>query len=472
MGFENSLWHDTADDDFAPRPPLPGDIEADVVIVGAGYTGLWTAYYLQALNRRLRIAVVEREIAGFGASGRNGGWCSALFPPTSSGIARRHGRDAAVAVRRAMHESLVEVGRVARAEGIEAHYARGGTVSLARNDAQLTRARTLVDDERRLTGNVERLELLSKQEAEAVAHATRVLGATYTPHCAVVHPLRLVRGLASCVEARGVSIFEGTTALALNPGAVITDRGTVRAEVVVRATEGYTASLRGQRRRLVPLYSLMIATEPLPVEVWAQIGLARRETFADLRHMRIYGQRTADDRLAFGGRGAPYHFGSRTRPDFDTNGRVHSALRNVLVDLFPVVRNHRITHEWGGALGVPRDWHASVGLDRRRGLAWAGGYVGDGVATSNLAGRTLAQLISGETSELTRLPWVGHRSRGWEPEPLRWLGVNAGRLAAHAGRPCGGALREARPECAGLRADDRLLKAVIPPALEHSGGGG
>jgi glycine/D-amino acid oxidase-like deaminating enzyme len=428
VAFEDSLWHHTADDAFAPRPPLPGDIEADVAIVGAGYTGLWTAYYLRALDPALRIAIVEREIAGFGASGRNGGWCSALFPPASKGIARRHGPDAAVSVRRAMHESVVEVGRVADLEGIDVHYARGGTISLARNEAQLIRARELVDDERRLSGGIEELDLLSKEEAQRVARATRVLGATYTPHCAVVHPLRLVRGLASCVEARGVSIFERTAALALRQGAVVTERGTVRADVVVRATEGYTASLRGERRRFVPLYSLMIATEPLPPAAWEEIGLRRRETFADLRHMRIYGQRTADDRLAFGGRGAPYHFASRTRPGFDRNERVHSALREVLADLFPVVRDYAVTHRWGGALGVPRDWHASVGFDRHRGLAWGGGYVGDGVATANLAGRTLAQLITGQESDLTRLAWVGHRSRAWEPEPLRWLGVNGGRL--------------------------------------------
>ena len=144
--------------------------------------------------------------------------------------------------------------------------------------------------------------------------------------------------------------------------------------------------------------------------------------------MRIYGQRTADDRLAFGGRGAPYHFGSRTDPDFDRDERVHTALREVLVDLFPVVGDYAVTHAWGGALGVPRDWYASVGYDRTAGLAWAGGYVGDGVATTNLAGRTIAQLITGGEGDLTRLPWVGHRSRRWEPEPLRWLGVNAGRL--------------------------------------------
>jgi glycine/D-amino acid oxidase-like deaminating enzyme len=428
MSFSHSLWYDTAGDSFTPRPPLPGDIDADVAIVGAGYTGLWTAYYLHGRDPTMRIAIVEREIAGFGASGRNGGWCSALFPPSSKGIARRHGREVAVAVRHAMHEAVVEVGRVADAEGIDIHYARGGTVELARNEAQVARAREEVEEERELTGSVEGLELLSKEETEGLLRATNVLGGIYGPHCAAIHPLRLVRGLASCVEARGVSIFERTRASEIKPGAVITDHGTVHAEIVVRATEGYTPGLRGQRRRFIPLYSLMIATEPLSAAAWDEIGLRRRETFGDLRHLRIYGQRTADDRFAFGGRGAPYHFASRTRPSFDRDRRVHSALRGVLVDLFPVVADYEVTHEWGGALAIPRDWHASVGLDRRTGLAWGGGYVGDGVATSNLAGRTLAQLISSQESELTRLPWVGHSSRSWEPEPLRWLGVNAGRL--------------------------------------------
>jgi glycine/D-amino acid oxidase-like deaminating enzyme len=447
MSFSDSLWYHTAEDSFTPRPPLPGDIDVDVAIVGAGYTGLWTAYYLHGIDPTMRIAIVEREIAGFGASGRNGGWCSALFPPASSGIARRHGREAAVAVRQAMNQAVVEVGRVADAEGIDIRYARGGTVELARNRAQLVRARQQVEDELELTGSVAGLELLSKEETEGLLRATKVVGGIYKPHCAAIHPLRLVRGLASCVEARGVSLFERTRASEIKPGAVVTDHGTVHAEIVVRATEGYTPSLRGQRRKLIPLYSLMIATEPLPAAVWDEIGLRRRETFGDLRHLRIYGQRTADDRFAFGGRGAPYHFASRTRPSFDRDRRVHSALRGVLVDLFPVVASYEVTHEWGGALAIPRDWHASVGLDRRSGLAWGGGYVGDGVATTNLAGRTLAQLITSQESELTRLPWVGHRSRSWEPEPLRWLGVNAGRLLLtsadrseeRSGRPAKGA---------------------------------
>ena len=318
MSFEDSLWHHTAGGSFTPRPSLPGDIDVDVAIVGAGYTGLWTAYYLHELDPSMRIAIVEREIAGFGASGRNGGWCSALFPPSSSGIARRHGREAAVATRRAMHESLVEVGRVAEAEGIDIDYARGGTVELARNEAQLARAREEVEEEHELTGGIEELELLSKDEAEGLVRATRLLGGTYTPHCAAIHPLKLVRGLAARVEGRGVSIFERTAASEIRSGSVITDHGTVRAELVVRATEGYTPSLRGERRRFIPIYSLMIATEPLPAAAWDEIGLRRRETFGDLRHLRIYGQRTADDRIAFGGRGAPYHFAledaARVRP--------------------------------------------------------------------------------------------------------------------------------------------------------------
>jgi glycine/D-amino acid oxidase-like deaminating enzyme len=227
-----------------------------------------------------------------------------------------------------------------------------------------------------------------------------------------------------------VTVHERTRVTGIEPGLARTTHGTVRAGTVVRATEGYTAGLPGQRRALVPVYSLVIATEPLPASAWEEIGLARRETFSDHRHLIIYGQRTADDRLVFGGRGAPYHLGSRIRPEFDRDEHVFARLYATLVDLFPVVAGTRVTHAWGGALGIPRDWCASVGLDRSTGLAWAGGYVGDGVSTTNLAGRTLRDLVLGRDTELTRLPWVGHRSPAWEPEPLRWLGINAGLRAA------------------------------------------
>jgi glycine/D-amino acid oxidase-like deaminating enzyme len=220
-------------------------------------------------------------------------------------------------------------------------------------------------------------------------------------------------------------VHEQTPVTGIEPGVVTTPTGRVRAAVVVRATEGFTAQLPGLRRALAPVYSLMVATEPLAPDVWDRIGLRARETFADNRHLVIYGQRTSDDRLAFGGRGAPYHFGSRIRPEQDRDPAVFAALHRVLVDLLPVVQGAAFTHAWGGPLGIARDWCASVGLDRGTGLAWAGGYVGDGVSTTNLAGRTLADLVLERDTDLVRLPWVNHRSPQWEPEPLRWLGVSA-----------------------------------------------
>jgi glycine/D-amino acid oxidase-like deaminating enzyme len=395
-------------------------------VVGAGFTGLWTAYYLMAREPALRVVVVEAETAGYGASGRNGGWCSALFPTSTAGLAHLAGREAALAQQQAMRDTVDEVARVAEAEGIDAHLAKGGMIALARSRAQLARARDAVRAARGWGSGPGDLALLDAREARGHLRATRVLGGTYTPHCAALHPLRLARGLAAAVERRGAVVHEHTPATAVAAGRVHTPRGVVRAPVVVRATEGYTARLPAARRLLAPVYSLMIGTEPLPPAVWDEVGLARRQTFTDHRHLLVYGQRTADDRVAFGGRGAPYHFGSRVRPAFDRDPAVFAALHRTLVRMLPALADARVTHAWGGPLGMPRDWCASAGLDRARGLAWAGGYVGDGVGTANLAGRTLADLILGRDTDLVRLPWVGHRWPRWEPEPLRWLGINAG----------------------------------------------
>jgi len=420
-----SLWHDTADDDWVPRPALPGDLDVDVAVVGAGYTGLWTAYYLKRADPSLRIVVLEREVAGFGASGRNGGWSSALFPASVAWLAARYGEERAVAQHRAMQATLDEIAQVVAAEDIDCGFTKGGTVVVARTPQQLDRARAEVTEARRWGFGEDDLALLGPDEARARLAAAGALGATYTPHCAAVHPARLVRGLARAVERLGVTVHERTPVTRIEPGVVTTPTGRVRTEVVVRATEGFTAQLPGLRRTLAPVYSLMVATEPLADDVWDQIGLRARETFADHRHLVIYGQRTSDGRLAFGGRGAPYHFGSRIRPEQDRDPAVFAALHRVLVDLLPAVGGAAFTHAWGGPLGIARDWCASVGLDRGTGLAWAGGYVGDGVSTTNLAGRTLADLVLERDTDLVHLPWVDHRSPRWEPEPLRWIGVSA-----------------------------------------------
>lgn len=424
-------WGDDPVPSMPSRSPLEGDAAADVVIVGGGYTGLWTAYYLLTADPSLSVRVLEAEHVGFGASGRNGGWVSALYPVSPETIARRHGEPGARALLAALRESVDEVGRVAAAEGIDCAFHRGGSLVVARSEAQVSRAHAEVSHSRHWGTDTVWLDEGHARERLCI---NGVRGATFTPHCARVQPYALVRGLAEASERRGAVIHEHTRVASIEPGRVrTTDGAVVTARHVIRATEAWTTRLPSSRRAVVPVYSLVVATAPLPAAVWDDVGLRGYETFSEHRHLIVYGQRTADDRLVFGGRGAPYHFGSGIDPAFDTDEPVHAGLRAMLREMLPTLGDVEFTHAWGGALGIARDWHPSVAHDPETGMGRAGGYVGDGVALTNLAGRTLAELVTERHTALSSLPWVGHRSRGWEPEPWRWLGVNAGlRLATLA----------------------------------------
>ncbi|MFE5514918.1 NAD(P)/FAD-dependent oxidoreductase [Streptomyces sp. NPDC056529] len=409
----------------APREPLPGDTTADVCIVGGGYTGLWTAYYLKKAVPFLNITVLEAKFCGYGASGRNGGW---LY----NGIAGRdryaklHGHEAAVRLQQAMNATVAEVVDVCEREKIDADVHRGGVLEVALSPAQLTRLKDFHAVEIAF-GETDRV-MYGARETAARVRVTGAVGSSWTPHGARLHPVKLVKGLAAAVEALGVTIHESTPVTEIRPKHAVTPYGTVRAPYVLRCTEGFTASLAGQRRAWLPMNSSMIATEPLTDAQWESVGWEGRETLGDMAHAYVYAQRTADGRIALGGRGVPYRFGSKTDNDGRTQPQTIEALREILVRFFPQLAGVRVDHAWSGVLGVPRDWCATVTLDRSTGLGWAGGYVGSGVATANLAARTLRDLIrqdSGQSgpTDLTALPWVGHKVRKWEPEPLRWLGV-------------------------------------------------
>jgi glycine/D-amino acid oxidase-like deaminating enzyme len=383
------------------RPPLEANAEADVCVVGAGYTGLWTALELRRADPSLHVVVLEKETVGFGASGRNGGWViGALAGP----------RDPALEA--AIRETVDEIGRRIAEEGIDCDYVKGGTLTVAQTAVQLDRLHAQQGDD----------ELLDAGELAARVRVRGALGALFSPDCARVQPAKLVRGVADAAERAGVTIHERTPALELAAGRVRTPSGEVHARWIVRATEAYTADLPGLRRELAPVTSAMIATEPLPAEAWAELGWDGCETMLDGRNLYTYLQRTADGRIALGGRGVPYVFGSGTAREFPPPGSVVEHLRGRVRDLFGV--DAEVAAAWQGVLGVSRTWRPAVGVDRARGLAWAGGYAGDGVAAANLAARTLRDLILGRDSELTRLPWVGPLERRWEPEPFRYAGIH------------------------------------------------
>jgi glycine/D-amino acid oxidase-like deaminating enzyme len=423
---------------FPPRrPSLPGPTEADVCIVGGGYTGLWTAYYLAGLRPGWRIVVLEAAFAGYGASGRNGGWVTAELPGSRDRYARAAGGPAGVrALEAELRFTVDEVGRVCETEEIACDFVKGGRLSVATTPSQLARLRAGLVASREHGDGEDVYQFLSRDQTLERVNVAGALGGLFAPASARVQPAALAAGIAAAAERRGVEIYEATPVSAIEPAApgqagtgqsgtvARTKFGDVRARSVLRCTEGYTPGLPGLRRALLPMNSHMLVTEPLDSAAWQEIGWAGCETLSDEAHAYMYAQRTADGRIALGGRGVPYRFGSAVDHLGMTDQSTVDALTGVLRRLFPAAADTPVAHAWCGVLGVPRDWCASVTYHPASGLGWAGGYTGHGVAAANLAGRTLADLVAGEPSPLTALPWVGHRSRSWEPEPARWTGVH------------------------------------------------
>ncbi|MFC1606124.1 NAD(P)/FAD-dependent oxidoreductase [Pseudomonadota bacterium] len=423
-----SFWHDSLPAPQAARPALQGDIEADVAIIGAGYTGLWTAWYLKQAEPSLNVVILEAETAGFGASGRNGGWCSAFLSGIDHWLDDPLQRDSAIRLQRLMFETVAEIGRVAAQESIDCHFERSGALEVAVNPAQLERLQKELSHLRSLDFDESDFRWLEADEVRRELPVQGALSAIHTPHCAAIHPARLARGLAEKLESKGVRIFEHSQATDFSDGRVRTATGELHADTVLLATEGYGCGLPGRERSLIPVHSTMVATEPLSADRLDQLGSLRRYCFGNLDHVVTYGQLTADKRIAFGCRGI-YLYGSGIRSRFAPEDPGFERVRGTLLRFFPSLEGVRFTHAWGGALGVSRSLRPMVCFDPARRLGWAGGYFGNGVAASHLAGRTLADLVSGRDSERVHTPWVNppEASRKWEPEPLRWLGFSATR---------------------------------------------
>lgn len=421
------LWNSDARQVVIDSTPPP--LRTDIAIIGAGYTGLWTALYLKTLNSSLDITVLEKHAIGFGASGRNGGWCSALLPTSLSSIADIHGHQVAKTMRQCAVDNLFEMKQALDQHSIHCDYALGGTLTVARNRPQVQRLAHLAKEETSFGATDSDIALLDKTEVDSRIKVTDTHAALFTPNCAALHPRKLVNGLALACLQMGVSLVEGIDVVSYTSGSVNTrhngQQTDLRCDWVVRATEGYSSNFRQARRELIPLYSFMVATEPLSPSVWSDLRWHERETLNDVRNGVVYAQRTADGRIVFGGRGAPYHFASRIHDSQDIDDVVHGSLVSTLHEFFPATRDVAITHRWGGPLGVPRDWRNFARVDHEKRLAVGGGYTGDGVALAHLTGRMLAHGVLQYDHPSLALPWFGHRGRSWEPEPLRWAAVNA-----------------------------------------------
>ena len=420
-----SHWFAEMHGDATPVPtrePLRGNRKADVVIVGAGYTGLWTAYELLKAEPSLDVVILDAEFVGYGASGRNGGAVIAQLNGSREYWNSR-GRDGAVRMERAIQDAVVQVGNAVAEEGIDCGYSRNGFLTLARNALEVRWLLGSIDEDREHGFTEEDTVWLDRNETRARIRAEEALGAKFNVHCASIDPARLVTGLAAAVERRGGKIFEQTRVVRLSPHTAHTETGAVTGTYVIRATEAYTASLKGERRTILPFHTSMIATEPIPADLWEEIGWRDREAVL-AEHRFLHLQHTRDGRITIGGddNRMPYRFGSMGSRDAAIRGDLLRQYRRALVRLFPPLRDVKIEHTWSGVFGVSNDWAPSVGLSRATGLGWGGGYVGEGVAASNMAGRTLCDLVLDRSTELTALPWVrGRHAQPWPPEPVRFL---------------------------------------------------
>lgn len=420
---QRPVWHEGHAHEWPAESAPPSD-QVDYAIIGAGFSGLWTAYYLSHAHPQAVIGIFESKRVGFGASGRNGGWCSGFFPLTINELADQFDAESALTAYRESFRTLDEIERVVRDESIACSWHRGGTVQSASTVLQAERLQQMVIDHHELGLQRSDVSWLPAHEVGNHVRVAQTHGAVFSPHCATINPFALVLGLARVVRSRGVKLWEHSPVLSFTRGVVRHARGEVRARFVIQATEGYSHAIRQTRRRLAPLYSLMVATEPLANDVLATINWQNRPTFNDGGRMIIYAQLTADNRIAFGGRGAPYHFGSRIADEFDLDDHTHLRIADSIARHFPAAAGAKITHRWGGPLGVPRDWTPTVIVDREAGYARLGGYTGDGVAATNLLARLTVDRLVERDSVLTGLPFNDHQSPRWEIEPLRYLGIN------------------------------------------------
>lgn len=416
-------------DPYTPGPALVGNVSVDVAIVGGGFTGLWTAHFLLRADPSLKLAVIERDVVGYGASGRNGGFAMTLLSRSLHDLVQAFGAEPARAAHAAVARSVDAIGGFSAEYEVPCDYQKNGFIGVATDDSHVERieadrraAETLgITDIRYRPGDDLRREIRSPLYRCGLEEET----------CALVNPARLARGIARVVRQQSGIVYEQTAVERIDrddSGAKVhTKQGTVHAKKVVLATNAYSVQFPEFHRLLVPLYSYIVLTEALSEGQWASVGWQGKQGLEDKRTYIHYFRPTADGRILMGGEDAPYYFGSSIGPQHDRNTRVFDRLRRDLQDIYPQLAGIRFTHQWGGPVAITARFVPTFGTMAGGRIHYGFGYSGHGVAPTHLGGQILRDLVLDRQTELTELCFVRTKPVSFPREPLRYFGMNLAR---------------------------------------------
>jgi len=415
---ERSFWLDSSS--YRPEPALSGDLTVDVAIVGGGFTGLATAYFLKRTRPDLKVALLESDVIGFGASGRNAGFSMTLFGFSLSLTALRFGRQKAREAHLYMERAVDLVRELVEEHEIDCDYEHAGFLRVA-TSARLARR---IEHELELARSLglQGLTWLDHAELQRRVRSPLYLGAWWEPRCGLLNPAKLAWGMKRVIAAQGTQIYERTPVTRIQRKQQIvleTTCGTVVADKVVLATNAYSHLLPGMRRKQIPVFTHIVLTEPLSPEILAEIGWEGREGIEDARNLVHYYRLTADNRLLMGGSSVTFAYGRRMERDH--NPRTFAALEDNIRRTFPALQDVALTHRWGGPVSVPVDLTPAIGALGDGRVIYSIGCVGHGVSLTHLNGWTIADLLLGQETERTRVFFVNRRTIPWPPEPFRFV---------------------------------------------------
>ena len=415
-------WLDADPLEPEPHATLIGETTTDLCIVGAGYTGLWTALLAKEKNPERNVVIIEQLETGAGASGRNGGFCSySLTHGFMNGYSRF--KDEMAIIERLGRENLEAIEATIKKYGIDCQFELTGEISVANEEWQME---DLIEIANLRNSFGDSVQILSKEEMQARVHSPISVGGLWDPDgTALIDPARLVWGLEQACIKSGVVIYENTSALWLeraSKGIIVhTPYGTVYAQKVALATNIYRSLIRRAKKYVVPVYDFQLVTEPLTPEQMASIGWKNREGLSEAGNQFHYYRLTKDNEILWGGYDAIYNFRGKVRHEYETSAETYAHLAQAFLETFPQLKGIKFTHGWGGAIDTCSRFTQFWGKAYRGKVAYVMGYTGLGVGASRFGAQVMLDLLDGEDNERTRLSMVKKKPLPFPPEPFKFI---------------------------------------------------